>query len=72
MHKQCSKCGVEKSLSDFYKNSDGRLGVSAQCKTCLSPVWAPTKARYRAANPERYAQEIARFREARRARVAAR
>ena len=32
--KQCNKCFEWKSLHDFYKQKDRRLGVSAQCKVC--------------------------------------
>lgn len=32
--KRCSKCGVEKLLSEFRKQKNGRLGVRADCKMC--------------------------------------
>jgi len=33
--KKCSKCGVEKSISEFYKDKRGKYGVRSQCKECL-------------------------------------
>ena len=32
--KTCNKCGVEKALDMFYKNSAGKYGVRADCKEC--------------------------------------
>lgn len=32
--KVCGKCGIEKELSEFHKNKNYRLGVTAQCKPC--------------------------------------
>ncbi len=35
--KRCSKCGVEKPLSDFYKKG---VRIEAKCKPCLKEVRA--------------------------------
>lgn len=62
--KSCTKCGSEKSISDFNKSKTGKYGVRAQCKACVKTIEAAryaadpgrTKARqqaYRAANPEK-------------------
>ena len=32
--KKCKKCGVQKPLSDFYKNKRTKLGVGSYCKIC--------------------------------------
>lgn len=32
--KTCSKCGVRKPLSEFYRSSKGQDGRRADCKTC--------------------------------------
>jgi hypothetical protein len=32
--KVCTKCGVEKPLSDFYKAKQGKQGVRGDCKAC--------------------------------------
>jgi hypothetical protein len=32
--KICSKCGIEKELSEFYKNKTCRFGVQSICKLC--------------------------------------
>ena len=34
MKKTCSKCGEEKSLSEYHKEKKGKLGVRAECKEC--------------------------------------
>jgi hypothetical protein len=33
--KICSVCKQEKSLTEFYKQSDGKFGVASRCKICL-------------------------------------
>lgn len=33
--KVCTSCGVEKELSEFYKQKDCKFGVSSKCKDCL-------------------------------------
>lgn len=33
--KTCSVCKQEKSLTEFYKQSDGKFGVASRCKICL-------------------------------------
>lgn len=35
MKKTCNTCKVEKSLGDFYKSKNGRLGTMARCKICV-------------------------------------
>ncbi len=32
--KRCSKCGIEKSLTEFYKAKGYRHGIDSQCKKC--------------------------------------
>ncbi len=32
--KKCSKCGVEKDFSEFYKQQRCREGVNSECKLC--------------------------------------
>jgi len=32
--KKCNKCGIEKELSEFYKEKTGKYGVVAKCKVC--------------------------------------
>lgn len=32
--KTCSKCKIEKSISEFYKKKQGKFGVAAICKIC--------------------------------------
>ena len=33
--KTCSKCKIEKSLSEFYKASQQKSGLTCQCKECI-------------------------------------
>jgi Recombination endonuclease VII len=32
--KICTKCGIEKKISEFYKYPNGKFGVRADCKKC--------------------------------------
>lgn len=32
--KICTKCSVEKPISEFYKKSSGKYGVEGSCKLC--------------------------------------
>lgn len=55
--KQCSRCGVEKGLSEFYADKskpDGRHGI---CKECAK---ADRRARY-AADPKKYNERSQRY-----------
>lgn len=36
--KICTKCNIEKSLSEFYKYKKGRFGVVARCKQCIKKI----------------------------------
>lgn len=49
--KKCTKCGVQKPLSEFSKHKSGKNGIRAQCKLCISAVYAPVK------KPKRTAEE---------------
>ncbi|MEI7943142.1 MAG: hypothetical protein WCH76_08310, partial [Candidatus Riflemargulisbacteria bacterium] len=33
--KTCSKCGIEKPLTEFYKQKAGKFGVTSKCKCCI-------------------------------------
>jgi len=33
--KICSKCGIEKDLSEFYKQNKHKYGVGSECKECI-------------------------------------
>jgi hypothetical protein len=60
--KTCTKCGVEKELSDFYRQSTGHMGVRSSCVSCCkiqNNEWQRSNkdkvrtkaARYRQRNP---------------------
>ncbi len=63
--KKCSKCGVVKALSEFFKRNDRPCGVQPKCKQCqtiLARTWDAAHREYlaeklriaRAADPERF------------------
>lgn len=58
--KACTKCGVEKQRSEFYKNSGHKDGLSSMCRLCAKKYEADR----RAANPERAAAYKARWHQA--------
>lgn len=35
MLKRCSKCGVEKDITDFYRSIAGKDGYQSRCKKCI-------------------------------------
>ena len=52
--KKCRKCGIEKPLTEFYKDKSKKDGHRSGCKAC--------KAQYRAQNKERKAEYDAQYR----------
>lgn len=63
--KVCTKCGVSKPISDFYKNKHTLVGITARCKPCLreqSTVWAKN-------NPERRRELYATWRDQNRDKI---
>jgi hypothetical protein len=56
--KKCTKCGVEKPLSEFQKRADRPIGFTSACKVCIKLSQNPEKRRlswnkWREANPEK-------------------
>ena len=49
MKKQCTKCKIEKPLSEFYKNKKMNLGVRSWCKDCHKE----SNKKWRLNNPEK-------------------
>tara|TARA_R110002096_G_C14421298_1_gene709152 strand:- start:79 stop:882 length:804 start_codon:yes stop_codon:yes gene_type:complete len=62
--KLCSKCGVEKALSDFSKNKNKRDGLKTSCKDCARA--------YRAANKEKIREREKAYRQANKAIISER
>jgi hypothetical protein len=58
--KPCTKCGVEKSLDDFYLNRSKRDGRGSECKECEKA----RAAAWRKAHPEKHRERIERWRRA--------
>lgn len=52
--KICSKCKIEKPTIEFHKDSNGKLGVRASCKTCD----LERHRIYRRNNPTRYVDYV--------------
>lgn len=58
--KQCSKCGVHKSLDQFHKNNNRITGTVSACKDCYGVYYTENReeiieknAKYRENNPEK-------------------
>lgn len=47
MEKICSKCGIEKPLSEFHKASDKKQGVKSACKLCCNSSRDQTSEKYK-------------------------
>ena len=62
--KRCSKCGVEKALSDFSKNKNNRDGLKTSCKDCARA--------YRVANRKRELKQAKAYRQANKAIISER
>lgn len=39
MKQRCYKCGEEKELKDFFRDTSRKLGVSNRCKICSQNYW---------------------------------
>lgn len=72
--KKCSTCQIEKTLTEFYKDSKAKTGHSSRCKDCSREYhrqWSAknpgysteTSRQYRANNPEAYRQTRDRWEE---------
>lgn len=72
--KPCSKCGVVKPLSDFYREKSGRDGYRSDCKACMAAhrkrkydadpaAYIARVKQWQAENPERHRQNQKRRRE---------
>ena len=55
--KRCTKCGVEKAESEFYKDKGGRDGLNSQCKVC----YRARQQSYRERNPEKVKASAERY-----------
>ena len=81
--KKCTKCGIEKPLSEFYKRKDTKDGHRADCKECAKArvkkfsenpenkkKKAEYDARYRQENKEKKAEYYARYRQEKKEKLA--
>ncbi len=77
MKQECTKCGQVKTLAEFYKDKQCRLGVAAACKDCerdrgriyreANPEKEKERSRrYRAANPEKKKEDSRHYRQSHR------
>lgn len=51
--KRCSKCGVEKPVSEFWRRAANTDGLSGHCKQCARPYHSAKKAQTASANTNR-------------------
>lgn len=51
--KKCTKCGVEKALLEYSKDSRNKSGLQTQCRECRKPRDGAASKRYRNRHPER-------------------
>lgn len=58
--KRCTKCGVVKSLDEFYRNKSRRDGRSSRCKSCSGEE----SRNYYAAHPEKVRERDRKYRAA--------
>ena len=66
--KKCSKCGIEKPLTEFYKDRQKKNGHRSQCKSCTKKLYAENKeeiaknrAKYYAKNKEKIVKRNAKY-----------
>lgn len=66
--KVCSKCGVEKELTEYQKDKSKRDGLSYSCKVCKKEYYVKNKERiltnqkiYRDSNPEKVSEKNRRY-----------
>lgn len=73
--KRCTKCGENKPLTDFYKDSQKSDGLAYRCKDCVKSIVAKWNAdhpgrakertaKYRAENPDKVKEADAKWRAA--------
>ena len=55
--KVCTKCKVEKELSEFHKQKNGKYGVKGQCKVCINQQNRERKKEYYEQNREQIIQK---------------
>jgi DNA mismatch repair ATPase MutL len=64
MLKKCSKCGIEKELTEFNKHKSRKDGLQPQCKECIAEYYATHKkeaADYRAKNKDKIKEVMAEY-----------
>lgn len=55
--KKCTKCGIEKTISEFYKRKTGKFGVDSVCKECKRIQNRLTDKIYREKNKEKISKQ---------------
>ena len=43
MKKTCTKCRIEKDVSEFHKQKNGKYGVRGDCKDCVKKYYKENK-----------------------------
>lgn len=55
--KVCSRCGVEKPVTEFYKQKTGKDGLMGWCKVCTKQYRSDNKQHYQIINKAKYEYE---------------
>lgn len=55
--KKCTKCGIEKPLTEFHKRSSSKDGHASQCKSCVAKYYA----QHHAKNKEKKLKQMAEY-----------
>lgn len=65
--KVCSKCGIEKSLDEFHKQTRSKDGLQPACKACMNIAYNVSRKKkqehYQAVAAARYAKNTERIRQ---------
>lgn len=61
--KTCTKCKVEKELSEFYKNKTKKDGFHFHCKECTKQYFAEYQKQYHRNNREKLAEQGKKYRQ---------
>ena len=60
--KICSKCGVSKSLTEFWQTKANKDGLDGRCRTCAASAKRESRNRVKDRNPEEWKQRCGEYR----------
>lgn len=65
--KKCTKCGINKRFSDFYKRSNTKCGLQSICKSCKKILYKASADKYYTENKHKINSQRATYQRLRRA-----